>query len=282
MFWQGVLNGFSAGWIYVLVALGLTLVFGIMRTVQFAHGEIYMLGSHAVYYSSVALGINIFASFVIAAVALFLMGVVMERLLFRKFRGRIEPSIIVAIGLILLFQTTAVVAFGANEKQVPALVPGVLSIGGLRIAWDRVLSVFVGAGIMMVLYGFIKGTKVGQAMTATSMDPDAATLQGVNVNRISAITMGIGSAMAAVAGGLMGSIFTVEPFMGSFAITKGLAVIILGGLGSIGGAVLGGLILGLVDGIVPLYSSTTMAYIVGFALIVLILIVRPKGLMGRE
>jgi len=282
MFWQGVINGLSAGWIYVLVALGLTLVFGIMRTVQFAHGEIYMLGSHTVYYSSVALGINMIASFGIAAVALFLLGIVIERLLFRRFRGQIEPSIIVAIGLIIFFQTVAVVAFGANEKTVPRLIPGVLAFGDIRLAWDRVLTMCVGAGAMIVLFVFIKGTRVGQAMLAASQDPDAATLQGVNVNRVSAIAMGTGSALAAVAGGLMGSIFTVEPFMGSFAITKGLAVIILGGLGSIGGAVVGGLLLGLVDGIVSLYSSTTMAYIVGFGLIVLILIIRPKGLLGGD
>jgi len=282
MFWQGIVNGLSAGWIYVLVALGLTLIFGIMRTVQFSHGEIYMLGSHTVFYASVVLGINIIVSFVIAAAALFILGLIMERFLFRRFRGQIEPSIIIAIGLILFFQTFAVIAFGANEKNVPRLIPGVLMMGDLRIAWDRVLTMIVGAGIMLILFAFIRGTKVGQAMLAASQDADAATLQGINVNRISAITMGAGSAMAAVAGGLMGSIFTVEPFMGSFAITKGLAVIILGGLGSIGGAVAGGLILGLIDGIVPLYSSTTTAYIIGFILIVLILIVRPKGLMGRD
>ena len=282
MFWQGVLNGLSAGWIYVLVALGLTLVFGIMRTVQFAHGEMYMLGAHTVFYASVVLGLNIFLSFIIAALALFILGVIIERLLFSRFRGQIEPGIIVAIGLILLFQTTAVVAFGANEKTVPRIIPGVLTMGDLHMAWDRVLSMVVGAVIMLVLFAFIKGTKLGQAMVAASQDRDAATLQGINVNRISAIVMGTGSALAAVAGGLMGSIFAVEPFMGSFAITKGLAVIILGGLGSIGGAVAGGLILGLVDGIVALYLSTTMAHIAGFVLIVFILIVRPKGLLGRD
>jgi branched-chain amino acid transport system permease protein len=241
-----------------------------------------MLGSHAIFFACVVLGINIIGAFGIAVVALFILGMLMERLLFRRFRGQIEPSIIVAIGLILLFQTTAVVTFGADEKHIPRFIQGVLVIGGLRIAWDRVLSVIVGAGIMLALYAFIKGTKMGQAMIATSQDMDAATLQGVNVNRISSVSMGIGSALAAVAGGIMGSIFTVEPFMGSFAITKGLAVIILGGLGSIGGAVIGGLILGLVDGVVSLYSSSTMASIVGFALIVLILIVKPSGLMGGD
>jgi branched-chain amino acid transport system permease protein len=281
MLWQGIINGLSAGWIYVLVGLGLTLVFGIMRIVQLAHGEIYMLGAHAVYYSCVVMGINIIASFVIAAAALALLGVMMERFLFRRFRGQIEPSIIVTIGLILLFQTTAVVAFGASEKNIPRLIPGVLRMGGLFIAWDRVLCVLVGMGIMLALYLFIRRTRIGQAMVAISQDSDAATLQGINVNRISSITMAIGCALAAVAGGLMGSIFTVEPFMGSFAISKGLGVIILGGLGSIGGAVTGGLILGLIDGIVPLYYNSTVASIVGFAVIILILIIRPKGLMGQ-
>lgn len=282
MLWQGITNGISAGWIYVLVALGLTLVFGIMRIVQLAHGEIYMLGAHAVYYVCVILGINVFVSFVISATALSLLGIIIERFLFRRFRGQLEPSIIVAIGLILLFQTFAVVAFGSSEKNIPRLIPGILTVEGIRLSWDRVLAVLIGAGLMSVLAFFVKGTKIGQAMVAISQDTDAAALQGINVNRISSITMAIGCALAAIAGGLMGSIFSVEPFMGSFAISKGLAVIILGGLGSIAGAVAGGLILGLIDGVVPLYYSTTVAHIVGFASIVIILIIKPKGLMGRE
>jgi len=282
MLWQSIINGFSAGWIYVLVALGLTLLFGIMRIVQLAHGEIYMLGAHAVYYACVILGINIFVSFVISATALSLLGILIERFLFRKFRGQIEPSIIVAIGLILLLQTTAVVSFGSSEKNIPRLIPGILTAGGIRLSWDRVLAVLIGAGLVSALALFVKGTKIGQAMVAISQDTEAAALQGINVNRISSITMAIGCALAAIAGGLMGAIFSVEPFMGSFAISKGLAVIILGGLGSITGAVAGGLILGLIDGIVPLYYSTTVAYIVGFASIVIILIIRPKALLAHE
>jgi branched-chain amino acid transport system permease protein len=282
MLWQGIINGLSAGWIYVLVALGLTLVFGIMRVVQFAHGEIYMLGAHAVYYACVILGINILVSFIISAVSMSLLGMLIERFLFRKFRDQIEPSIIVAIGLILLLQTLAVVAFGSSEKNIPRLISGVLVLGDIRISWDRVLAVIIGAALMFALYLFIRGTRTGQAMVAISQDTAAATLQGINVNRVSSITMAIGCALAAIAGGLMGSIFTVEPFMGSFAISKGLAVIILGGLGSIPGAVAGGLILGLIDGVVSLYYSTSVAHIIGFACIVIILILRPKGLMGYE
>ena len=279
---QGIMNGLSAGFIYILVALGVTLVFGIMRIIQLAHGEMYMLGAHAVYFACVVLGINILASFFIAAASIGLIGMLIERFMLRRFRGAIEPSVIVAIGLILLFQTIAVVAFGSNEKTIPRLIPGILSAWGIRISWDRVLAVIVGGVLVFALYLFIRSTKIGQAMVAISQDRDAAALQGINVNRISSITMAIGSALAAVAGGLMGSIFSVEPFMGSFAISKGLAVIILGGLGSIPGAVVGGLILGLIDGVVPLYYSTTVAYIIGFASIIIILIIRPKGLMGLE
>jgi branched-chain amino acid transport system permease protein len=242
----------------------------------------YMLGAHAVYYACVILGINIILSFAISAVSLALVGMMIERLLLRRFRSAIEPSVIVAIGLILLLQTVGVIAFGSSEKNIPRLIPGILMAWGIRISWDRVLAVFVGVGLVCTLYLFIRGTKIGQAMVAISQDREAAALQGINVNRISSITMAIGSALAAVAGGLMGSIFTVEPFMGSFAISKGLAVIILGGLGSIPGAVVGGLTLGLIDGVVPLYYSTTIAHIVGFASIIVILIIRPKGLMGRE
>jgi len=282
MLWQGIANGLSAGWIYVLVALGLTLVFSIVRIVQLAHGEMYMLGAFAVYYACVILGINIILSFVLSALALSLVGMMIERFFFRRFKGAIEPSVIVAIGLIILLQTVAVVAFGSNEKNIPRLITGVAIGWGVRISWDRVLVLFIGGGLVLALYTFIRHTKLGMAMVAISQDREAAALQGINVNRISSVAMAIGCALAAVAGGLMGSIFSVEPFMGSFAISKVLAVIILGGLGSIPGAVIGGLALGLIDGVVPLYYSITTANIFGFISIIIILIIRPKGLMGNE
>ena len=280
--WQSITNGLMMGWIYVLVALGLTIVFGIMRILQLAHGEIYMLGAFGVYYMCVVLGINIFISFVISALALALLGVILERFFFRRFRGRFDTSMIIAIGLILLLQTTAAVGFGTQEKWVPKLLPGVLAVWGVRLAWDRVLSVLIGITLVSSLFLFIQRTRVGQAMVAISQDPDAAALQGIDVNRISSLSMAIGCAMAAIAGGLMGALFQVEPFMGGFAMTKGIAVIILGGLGSIWGAVIGGLILGLIDGMVPLAANTTVATIIGFVLIIFILIIKPQGLLGHE
>jgi len=280
--WQGIFNGLTMGWIYVLVALGLTIVFSIMRIVQFAHGEIYMLGAYCTYWIAVVLGLNVFVALLLAALVMGLAGVILEKLLFRQFRGQIEGSIIVAIGLILLMQTIAAISFGTQDKWIPTTIPGVLNIWNIKIPWERALSVIIGIILVFVLFLFIRRTKMGQAMIATSQDIEAATLQGIDVNRVSMVSMAIGCALAAIAGGLMGAIFGVQPVMGSYAMEKGIAVIILGGLGSIWGAVIGGLLLGLIDGLIPLGSNTTVASIIGFSVIVLVLVFKPQGFLGHE
>jgi branched-chain amino acid transport system permease protein len=280
--WQGIFNGLVMGWIYVLVALGLTIVFSIMGIVQFAHGEIYMLGAYCTYWIAVVLGLNVFIAMLLAALIMGLVGIILERLLFRRFRGQIEGSIIVAIGLILLLQTIAAIGFGTQDKWIPTTIAGALNIWNIKIPWERALSVITGIILLLALFLFIRKTKMGQAMVATSQDIEAAILQGIDVNRVSMVSMAIGCALAAIAGSLMGAIFGVQPVMGSYSMEKGIAVIILGGLGSIWGAVIGGLLLGLIDGLVPFGANTTVASIVGFSLIVLILIVKPQGFLGHE
>jgi len=279
---QSILNGLAAGWIYVLVALGLTLVFGIMRIVQFAHGEIYMLGAYCSYFLIKLYGFSFLEALFLTTIAIGLLGIVLERFFFRPFRDRFEPSIIVAVGLMLLLQTIAVVGFGTDTKSMGGIIPGVLRVSGVTLSWDRLLVMAVGIILVVALLLMIKKTKTGQAMVAVAQDPYAAALQGIDVNRISALAMALGCALAAIAGSLMGSIFSTSPFMGTSAITKGIAVIILGGLGSITGAVFGGFILGLIDGLVPPLLSSTMAGIVGFGVIILVIILRPRGLFGHE
>jgi len=279
---QSILNGLAAGWIYILVALGLTLVFGIMNIVQFAHGEIYMLGAYCSYFLIKFYGLSFWIALPLSAFLVGLVGIILERFFFRPFRGRFEPSIIVAVGLMLLLQTIAVVGFGTDTKSMGGIVPGVLKVSGVTLSWDRLIAILVGIILVAALFLLIKKTKTGQAMVAISQDIYAASLQGIDVNRISAFAMVVGCALAAIAGSLMGSIFSTSPFMGTSAITKGIAVIILGGLGSITGAVVGGLILGLIDGLVPLLLSSTMAGIVGFGVIIIVLILRPRGLFGHE
>jgi len=280
--YQGVFNGLASGLIYILVALGLTLLFSIMGILNFAHGEIYMLGAYVVYYACVVAGINFFWSLLIAAFALGIVGVLLERFMFRPIRGDMEPAVLACIGLTVLLQTLAVIAFGTYLKYIPSIFPGVLKLGGLRLSKDRLLVMAIALTFTLALILVVNKTKVGKAMLAISHDPEAAALQGINVNRISGITMGIGCALAAIAGGLMGSLLQLAPYMGTFAMTKGIAVIILGGIGSVPGAVIGGFLLGLVDGLVPLFTSATVAAIVGFSVIVLILLIKPKGLLGHD
>jgi branched-chain amino acid transport system permease protein len=279
---QAVFSGLASGWIYILIALGLALVFSILGVLQFAHGEIYMLGAYVVYYACVVAHIPFLLALLVSALVMGVVGVVLERVMFRRIRGEMEPAILAAIGLTLLLQTVAIIAFGTYTKFIPSVFPGIIKLGSARLSKDRLFAVIVGVVLTSTLFFVIKKTKVGKAMLAVSHDPEAAALQGINVNRISSLSMGIGSALAAVAGGLMGSILQLGPLMGVFAITKGIAVVILGGIGSISGAVVGGLILGLVDGIVPLYWSATLAAIVGFCLIIVVLLIRPKGLLGQK
>ena len=281
-FLQSLVNGLASGWIYVLVAVGLTLVFGIMNIIQFAHGEVYMLGAFVSYFLTMRAGLSWWAALPVVIIVIGAIGVLLERFFFRPFRNRFEPSIIVAIGLMLVLQTVAVVGFGTDTKAAPSIIPGRLVISGISLTWDRLLAIGVGIVLISGLFLLIQKTRIGQAMVAMAQDPFAATLQGIDINRVAAIAMFMGAALAGIAGALVGRIFSTDPYMGTTAITKGIAVIILGGLGSVPGAVVGGLILGLIDGLVPPLLNTTLAAIVGFVIIVVILLFRPKGLFGHD
>jgi branched-chain amino acid transport system permease protein len=278
---QSILNGLAAGWIYVLVALGLMLIFSILGIVQLAHGELYMLGAYGTYYFFSLFGLNFWLALLISAILVSALGLILERFLFRPFSGNFELALIVAMGLMILLQTIGIVAFGGYNQSMPSIIPGVLVIWGFRLSIDRLLAILVGIVLVTGLFIMIQRTRIGQAMLAVSQDMYAAALQGVDVNRVSAVAFAIGSALAAIAGSLMGCILSITPAMGSFAISKGIAVIILGGLGSIPGAIVGGLILGLVDGIIPPLLSSTVAAIISFLVIIILLLLRPRGLFGH-
>ncbi|MBA7599569.1 High-affinity branched-chain amino acid transport system permease protein LivH [subsurface metagenome] len=279
---QSILNGFSSAGIYILVALGLTLVLSIMNIVQLSHGEIYMLGAYSVYYMVVGLGLNFFLALVISTLFIGGLGILLERFCFRPFRGQPERALIISIGLILLLQNAVLSIAGGTPKSYTSPFTGVLHILGVSISWERLIIVLIGFGLVVALFLFIRMTKTGQAMLAISQDRDGAALQGINIDRISAVAMFLGCGLAAIAGALVGSLFSISPTMGGFALMKGIAVIILGGLGSIPGAVVGGLVLGLIDGIMPVLTTTYIAGLIGFAVIIIILIFRPQGIWGHE
>jgi branched-chain amino acid transport system permease protein len=279
---QSVLNGLMAGWIYILVALGLTLVLSILRIVQLAHGEIYMLGAYFAYYFCVSTGLNFFLALVISALLTGLLGIILERVFFRPFRGQFNRALISTLGLVLILQTIAIVGFGTSARAIPNPFPGTLTILGVTLSWTRLIIILISITLVSALLLFIRLTKIGQAMVAVSQDRDGAALQGIDINRISSMGMFVGCALAAVAGALVGSIFNVYPLMGGPALIKGIAVIILGGLGSIAGAIIGGLILGLIEGVVSVWLSGSIAGIISLATIVAILIWRPQGILGHE
>jgi branched-chain amino acid transport system permease protein len=278
---QNILNGLMSGWIYILVALGLTLVLSIVGIVQLAHGEVYMIGAYIVYWFCVVLGLNFFLSLLISILLVGLLGVVLERFFLRPFRDDVEGAIVSTIALILILQTAVVAIAGVGYKDISSPIQGVLTVLGARLSWERLIAILASMLLVSALLIFIKKTRMGQAMIAVSENREAAALQGINVNRVSSVAMFLGCGLAAAAGALTGAIFDLTPFMGGFALMKGIGVIIVGGLGSIPGAIIAGLILGLVDGVVTSLSSVQVASITGLIVIILILLFRPQGLFGH-
>lgn len=279
---QIVLNGLMAASIYILVALGLTLVLSMTGIVQMAHGEIYMLGAYGTYYFCTDLGLHYLLALLLSVLIMGIIGIPLEKIFFRPFRGDdFMPSVIIAVAIMIMLQTTAIVSFGSSVKVVTTPFRGVVTIGGAAVSWERLLVIAISAVFVAGLFLLLRRTRMGLAMLALSQDVRGAALQGISADRVSSTAMFIGCALAGVAGGLMGAIFNLSPTMGSYALMKGIAVIILGGLGSLPGVVVGGLVLGMIDGIIPPLWNVQMASLIGFVCIILILVFRPQGIMGR-
>lgn len=278
------MNGLMEGWIYILFAVGLSLLLSIAGIIQLAHGEVYMFGAYATYYFFIVFGFNFFVSLIMSIIIIGLFGIVLEKLFFRPFRGKFEAALVVGIALMIGLQTLAAVSFGGRTRAITstALFTGYIDIFGARMPVVRLVIILVSIVLTAILILFVQKTKLGQAMLAISQDPTAASVLGINIDRHSSIAMFIGCCLAAAAGSLMGVLFTISPDMGGPALMKGIAVIIIGGLGSIPGIIIAGLTLGLIDGIIPTILSAQVASIIGFIAMIIILIVRPQGLMGHE
>jgi branched-chain amino acid transport system permease protein len=279
---QLVLNGLMQASIYILVGLGMALALSIVGIVQMAHGEIYMLGGYVLYYLAKSVGLPFFAALIITVIVVGALGIPIERIFYRRFRyGDEFSTVIMAVALMILLQTTAIVVFGSSTKVVTTPLKGVVKFGGAIISWERLLVVILAVLLVGALMIYLRKAKSGKAMIAVSQEMRGAALQGISVDGISAIAMVVGCALAALAGGLMGAIFTLSPSMGGPVLMKAIAVIILGGLGSITGVIVAGIILGFVGSVVTGLVSDQIASIVGFVLIMLVLLFRPQGIMGR-
>lgn len=289
MIMQSVLNGLMSGVVLILFSLGLTIVFGILRIINFAHGEFYMIGGYVAWLTLAQFlmksGIPTWLCFIVAIITSMivgaLIGMVIERLLLKPFRGHSAPSLIISLGIIMLLQTGVLLGFGLTDKALSGVFPGVVTVFGATLSIERLIVILTGAVLAAGSYLFLKFTFMGMALRAVAQDPEASTLQGISIDKISSIGMGIGCALAAGAGTLMAPIFYINPFIGTSLLLNGFAVIILGGLGSIPGTILGGLIIGFIQSFGANYLGTDISQMMTFGVLVLVLIVKPRGFFGR-
>jgi len=279
---QAVANGFAIGWLYVLMALGLTFMLSMMGILQLAHGEIYMIGAYIVYYLSVPWGLDLYAAVFLSMVIMAVLGLFLEKFLFRPVQGQILPPIIVSIGLTLILTSGAVVGFGLFERSIPRLAHGSFEFLGSAVPKDRIIAVVFAVALLLLVYLFLKRSRYGQAMVASAQNRESAFLRGIDPNQMSRLAFLIACALAAAGGALAGSILELTPFMGTQPLVKGVVIIVLGGMGSLLGATVGGIILGLLDGVLPVIFSPVISSVAPLIIVIIVLLVRPQGLFGHE
>ncbi|PZQ01427.1 MAG: branched-chain amino acid ABC transporter permease [Variovorax paradoxus] len=279
-FFQHLLNGLVLGATYALLGIGLTLIFGIMKVVNMAHGELYTLGAYVAYGFVSLLGLNYFGSVLMAAAVGLVAGAGIEWLLLRRRNlAAIDEVMLIMIGVMIVLQNAELLAWGGVAKAVPSpfsqepIVFGAVSVSPIR------LFVLCTALVLLVaFYLLIERSRLGLSMRATFQDKDAAKIVGVNVSRIYTLTFALGSCLAAVAGALLAPVFVVNPTMGDLASLKAFAIVILGGLGNLAGAALGGFALALIEEFGAGYISTAYRDAIGFLVILCVMVLRPQGL----
>ena len=282
-----LINGISLGSVYAIIALGYTMVYGIARMLNFAHGDIIMVGGFTVFTIVTTMGgspvVGILASVVVCTV----LGVTIERVAYRPLRDASPLAVLItAIGVSYLLQNVALLIFGSNARQFTSVitVPALKLAGGkLSISSVTIVTILSCIVIMAALMAFINKTKMGQAMLAVSEDRGAATLMGINVNRTISVTFAIGSALAAVAGVLLCSAYpSLSPYTGSMPGIKAFTAAVFGGIGSIPGAFIGGILLGIIENLAKAYISSQLSDAIVFSVLIIVLLVRPTGILGKK
>ena len=279
---QQLFNGLTIGSVYALVALGLTLVYGILHIPNFAHGALYMMGGYITLMMMVQYGLHYWLAILVSVIVVGLIGVLMERLVFYPLRD--APPIhdkIAAIGILLFLEAFAQFVWGADYQTMPTPYGQVIQLFGLTFTMQRLLIIISAIAVMVLLYLFLKKTFTGASIIAMSQDRDGANLVGINTNRVAMLTFLISGGLAAIASSLAAPINLVFPGMGQLVILKAFVIIILGGMGSIPGAIIGGYILGFSESLGATYISNDYKDIIAFILLVVILSVKPTGLFAK-
>ena len=276
--------GAAIGCIYVLLATGLNLIFGVMKLVNFAHGELLMIGAYMGFSVMVSLGVNAYIAVFLSMGIVALIGIAVERLCFRRVLGADKLNeIFVSLGLILIFDNVAVLLWGEKSKRLISPFENMsLTLGEVSISYDWLIAVLFVVVILIALLFLIKKTKIGMAMRATSQKSQTSMLMGINIERIYIFTFALGAALAGAAGVLYGIIFPFNPYIGALPTIKAFAIIILGGLGSIPGAIIGGLLYGIAEQTAVISLGGIWRNAVAFSVLIIVLVLRPKGLFGEK
>lgn len=280
---QQLFNGLTIGSVYSLVALGLTLVYGILHIPNFAHGALYMIGGYITLTMMSSAGFHYWIAIAVSILVVGLLGVLMERLVFHQLRH--APPIhdkIAAIGILLFLETFAHLVWGADYKEMPTPYGSVVNIMGITVTTQRIIIIVAAVAVMVLLYLFLKKTYTGATVIAMSQDRDGANLVGINTTKVAMLTFMISGGLAAIAASLASPINLVFPGMGHLVILKAFVIIIIGGMGSIPGAIVGGYILGFTESLGATYISNDYKDIIAFVLLIIILSIKPQGLFASK
>ena len=279
-----LVNGLQSGSIYALVALGYSMVYGIILLLNFAHGDIIMIGAYVVFYAMTSFSLPPLAAVLLAVIACTLLGALIEKIAYTPLRSAPRLSLLItAIGVSFLLENGAQLVFGAGAKNVPSFIDGGVQIGGVYLSYVSVVTILVSVASMVVLTFLVQKTKLGKAMRAVSEDMGAAQLMGISLNRTISFTFAVGSALAGI-----GSVLYIcaygqaSPTIGSMLGLKAFVAAVLGGIGSIPGAMIGGFVIGLLEALVTAVGLSTWKDGVVFAVLIVVLLVKPTGILGRK
>lgn len=285
-FMQQLVNGLSLGAIYALIALGYTMVYGIIMLINFAHGDIMMVGAYVGFFSITVLGSNVVVAMLFAMIACAVLGVVIEKVAYKPLRNSTRiAALITAIGMSLLLEYLTIFLLTPQQRVFPRDIFPVHNyhLGGLVLSNKDIFVILSAVVLMMILQFIIRRTKTGKAMRAVSLDQEAAVLMGVNVDKTISITFAIGSALAAAAGVMIGIYYgTINPLMGIIPGLKAFVAAVLGGIGIIPGAMVGGFVMGILETMVSGYGNSMYRDAVAFGVLILILLIKPTGLFGKN